>query len=295
MNNPDRPEALPAIIVISSHVVRGTVGNRAAVFALETLGFPVWALPTITLPWHPGHGRATRLLTEEAGFSALIDDLCNAPWLSEVGGILTGYLGSASQAAPIAKLIAAVKALNPNALYLCDPVIGDAGGLYVPEATAIAIRDTLLPLADIATPNRFELQWLTGQDIDDNQHMMNAAETLGPKTVVTTSAHALMSGSTGNLLVSGSNYIMAEHRTVDGPSNGLGDLTAALFLARTLFGQSGETALKQTTASVFEVMARAAKRGANELMLAADASSLAHPMAMVQMRRMMRPKPKVPA
>ncbi len=295
MNSSDRPETLPAIIVISSHVVRGTVGNRAAVFALETLGFPVWALPTVTLPWHPGHGRATRLTVDETGFAALIDDLCNSPWLSEVGGILTGYLGSASQAGPIAKLIAAVKVLNPDAIYLCDPVIGDAGGLYVPEATAAAIRDTLLPLADITTPNRFELQWLTGQSIDDNQSLMNAAEILGPKSVVTTSAHALMSGSTGNMLVSGANCIMAEHRTVDGPSNGLGDLTAALFLARTLFGQSGETALKQTTASVFEVMARAAKRGANELMLSADASSLAHPMAMVQMRRMMRPKPKVPA
>ena len=295
MNNADRPESLPAVIVISSHVVRGTVGNRAAVFALETLGFPVWALPTITLPWHPGHGRATRLVPDETGFSALVDDLCNVPWLSEVGGILTGYLGAAHQAAPIAKLIKTLKAKNPEAIYLCDPVIGDAGGLYVPQETAVAIRDQLLPLADIATPNRFELQWLTNQSSDDNQLLMSAAEALGPKTVVTTSAHAMMAGSTGNLLVSGAHTIMAEHRQVNGPSNGLGDLTSALFLARTLFGQQAETALKQTTASVFEVMARAAKRGANELMLAADASSLAHPMAMVQMRRIMRPKPKVPA
>ncbi|MBE0694401.1 MAG: pyridoxal kinase, partial [Aquamicrobium sp.] len=40
-----------AVIVISSHVARGTVGNRAAVFALETLGLPVWAVPTVILPW----------------------------------------------------------------------------------------------------------------------------------------------------------------------------------------------------------------------------------------------------
>ena len=50
-----------AIIVISSHVVRGTVGNRAAVFALETLGHPVWAVPTVILPWHPGHGPSRRI------------------------------------------------------------------------------------------------------------------------------------------------------------------------------------------------------------------------------------------
>lgn len=290
----ERPQSLPAVIVISSHVVRGTVGNRAAVFALETLGFPVWALPTITLPWHPGHGHATRLMPNAQEFADLIDDLCKSPWLNEVGGILTGYLGAAHQAGPVAKLVEALKAKNPDALYLCDPVIGDAGGLYVTQETAIAIRDQLIPLADIVTPNRYELQWLSGGNIDDNNAVMAVAGSLGAKTVITTSAYAMMAGSTGNLLVSDACCIMAEHRHVDGPSNGLGDLTAALFLARTLFGQSGETALKQTTASVFEVMARAAKRGANELMLAADASSLAHPMAMVQMRRIMRPKPNRP-
>lgn len=295
MSISERPESLPAVIVISSHVVRGTVGNRAAVFALETLGFPVWALPTVTLAWHPGHGPATRLVPGEIVFNALIDDLCNAPWLDEVGGILTGYLGAAHQAAPIAKLVRALKAKNPGAVYLCDPVIGDTGGLYVSQETATAMRDVLLPLADIATPNRFELQWLTGLDIDDNQALMSAAEMLGPDVVVTTSAHALMAGSTGNLLFSDAACIMAEHRQVDGPTNGLGDLTSALFLARSLIGQSNELALKQTTASVFEVMARAAKRGANELMLAADASSLSHPMAMIQMRRILRPRPKVPA
>lgn len=295
MSITERPEALPAVIVISSHVVRGTVGNRAAVFALETLGFPVWALPTITLPWHPGHGKATRLVPDEASFNALIDDLCNAPWLEEVSGILTGYLGAAYQAPAIVRLVNALKAKNPEAVYLCDPVIGDEAGLYVNQETAGVIRDMLLPLADIATPNRFELEWLTGHAIADNTALINAAEMLGPKVVVCTSAHAMMAGSTGNLLVADAGCIMAEHRQVVGPTNGLGDLTAALFLARTLIGQSNELALKQTTASVFEVMARASKRGANELMLAADASSLSHPMAMIQMRRIMRPRPKVPA
>ncbi|TGR73387.1 pyridoxal kinase, partial [Mesorhizobium sp. M1C.F.Ca.ET.189.01.1.1] len=57
----EQADAPRAVIVISSHVARGSVGNRAAVFALETRGFPVWAVPTIILPWHPGHGRATRI------------------------------------------------------------------------------------------------------------------------------------------------------------------------------------------------------------------------------------------
>ena len=104
-----RPATKKAVIVISSHVVRGSVGNRAAVFALEALGFPVWALQTVTLPWHPGHGPSTRMVPQAEEFDAIIDDLCSAPWLHEVGAILTGYLGDPSQAASIAKHINAVK------------------------------------------------------------------------------------------------------------------------------------------------------------------------------------------
>jgi pyridoxine kinase len=91
-----------AVIVISSHVVRGTVGNRAVVFALEALGLPVWAVPTVILPWHPGQGRGTRIVPPAAEFSALIADLAAAPWLGEVGAVLSGYLGGADQAAAVA-------------------------------------------------------------------------------------------------------------------------------------------------------------------------------------------------
>ena len=278
-----------AVIVISSHVARGSVGNRAAVFALETLGLPVWAVPTVILPWHPGHGRGTRIVPPADAFAGLMRDLENAPWLGEVGAVLSGYLGDPGQAAAVASLVAAVKTRNPRALYVCDPVIGDAGGLYVPEPTAAAMRDLLIPIADVATPNRFELEWMGGAALADNRAVAAAALRVGPERMLVTSAHAMMAGSTGNLLVTGRELLLAEHRTVSKPPNGPGDLTAALFLARILTGQSDEKALQATTASVFEIIARAAKRGADELMLETDAQSLAHPMAMVQLRRLVHP------
>jgi len=83
------PSDATTVIVISSHVVRGSVGNRAAVFALETLGFPVWAVPTVVLPWHPGHGPAGRIVPPAQEFATLMQDLERAPWLGEVGAILT--------------------------------------------------------------------------------------------------------------------------------------------------------------------------------------------------------------
>jgi pyridoxine kinase len=278
-----------AVLVISSHVVRGSVGNRAAVFALETLGHPVWALPTVVLPWHPGHGRATRSVIPQADFSAIIDDLCNAPWLGEVGAVLSGYLGRSEQAAEIGRLVDAVRDKNAGAIYLCDPVIGDHGGLYVPPETAAAIRDQLIPRASIATPNRFELQWLADTKLDDNTAMLAAARALGPERVLVTSAIAMMAGSTGNLLVSANRALMAEHREIPNPPNGLGDLLAAVFLARIMKGESDEQALQNATASVFEILARTAKRGADELTLESDAASLARPFAMVQIRHLIHP------
>lgn len=283
--------AARAVIVVSSHVVRGTVGNRAAVFTFEHLGFPVWAVPTVVLPWHPGHGRATRIVAPANDFAAMMAELAAAPWLGEVGAVLTGYLGDAAQAGPVAALVSAVKARNPDALYLCDPVIGDAGGLYVPEATAMAIRDVLLPLADIATPNRHELQWLGGTaPITDSAAARAAAHALGPATTVVTSAPAMMTGSIASLLVSAGETVLAEHRTVPHPPNGPGDLFAALFLAHRMKGLANEAALQRATASVFDVIARAAQRGADELMLETDASCLLHPMAMVQTRKLHHPR-----
>ncbi|MFC4623765.1 pyridoxal kinase PdxY [Daeguia caeni] len=288
MSIPVPADAKP-VLVISSHVVRGSVGNRTVVFALETLGHPVWSVPTIILPWHPGHGPATRIVPPSEQFESLMQDLERAPWLSEIGAIITGYLGHADQALPIARLVQKIRTINPDVLYLCDPVIGDEKGLYVPEATAIAIRDHLMPLADIATPNRFELSWLTGVPLEDNKALMEAALDAGPATMLITSAYPLMNGSIGNLLLTPTLALLAEHRRVDGPTNGLGDLTAAVLLSRKLNGYSEEKMLQSTAAAVFEIMARSAKRGADELMLVADASSLHTPMAMVQMRRLVHP------
>ena len=281
----------PAVVAISSHVARGSVGNRAIVFALETLGFPVWSVPTVTLPWHPGHGPAPRIVPDSATFADFMAALATSPHLGEVGAVVTGYLGAAEQAAPVADFIAAARRANPDLLHVCDPVIGDRGGLYVPDAVASEIRDRLFSTADIVTPNRFEFAWLTGTEAGDNSEIIHAAADLAARHVLVTSAHSMLAGGTGNLLVSDGKAVLAEHRNIDNPPNGPGDLTAALFLARLLGGGDPEKALQLATASVYELVARACKRGADELMLETDRDSFARPMAMVQLRRLaVRPR-----
>jgi pyridoxine kinase len=286
-----------AVLVISSHVVRGTIGNRAIAFALEALGHPVWAVPTVTLPWHPGHGAATRIIPQVDDFSCLCDDLANAPWVGEIAAVITGFMASDKQALTVSRLVGRLKKNNPELVYLCDPVFGDfigdhhlasyqkEGRLYVAESTASAIRDHLLPLANITTPNLFELSWLNGQNFCQNQKQMLAhARQLKVENVLVTSVPALMRNSVGSVLIGEKSAVMAEHKAIANPPNGLGDLTSALFLSHFLNNLDPDKALQQTIASVFEVLARTAKVGADELALEGNINSLSRPMAMVNMR-----------
>ena len=268
--------AKPAVAVVSSHVVRGGVGGRAAVFALERLGFPVWSLPTVVLPWHPGHGRATRIVPEDGAFASAVGDLAEARWLAEVGGALTGYFGDADQVAEAARLVGAAKAANPAALFLCDPVVGDSGGPFQPQAVVDAIRRHLVPLADIATPNRFELMALAGGVAADNDELAVMAAALGPRETIVTSAFA-PEGRVAVLLVEPGGVHLATHDHVAGAPHGTGDLFAALCLAHRLEGAPPLSALERAAGAVLALVRLAAETGADELPLADGQESLVAP------------------
>lgn len=283
-------DAAQAVIVATSFVARGSVGLRATGFALERLGHPVWAVPTVFLPWHPGHGRSTRSVPDPGAFAASVQELADSRWLDEVGAIVTGYLGAADQASALARMVETAKARRPEIVYLCDPVIGDESGLYVPEATATAIRDTLIPLADIATPNRHELAWLTGKPTDTLGAAVAAARALGPARVLATSVPALMRNSVAMVYATPNAAFAAEHPLVAHTPRGAGDLAAGLLAHQVLDGASDEFALERTAAGAFEIVARSAKAGTDELIIVGEQVRLPHPIARVQMRRLAEAK-----
>jgi pyridoxine kinase len=279
-----------AVIVISSHVARGSVGNRAMVFALERLGFNVWAVPTVLLPHHPGLGPAERIVPADAPFRATLRALIQGGRAGSVAAIVSGYLASAGQAEAVAELVRAVKAERPDALYLCDPVIGDrfsetSGGLYVSEDIAAGVRDALVPLADATTPNTFECAWLSGHDLADEPDLAALARALPPPTVLVTSAPALMRGQIGNLLVTEGETVLFEHPKIDTPIKGTGDLFAAVWLARRLQGRAWPAATELALGSVFEVLAASARAGSDVLMLPTLQASLVEPRTRIGVRR----------
>ena len=151
-----------AILSIQSQVAYGHVGNSAAVLPLQRLGFDVFPLNTVQLAHHPGYGawRGHKLRPEQ--LDEILRGLEEHGVLGRCAAVLSGYLGDPGVADVVARAVAAVRRARPEALYLCDPVIGDDGpGVFVSAGVPEAIRERLVPLADIVVPNRFELAQLT--------------------------------------------------------------------------------------------------------------------------------------
>src|SRR6476646_2004196 len=157
------------VLAISSHVVRGHVGLDATVPALQHLGHEVWALPTVLLASRPGLGRLVKRDMPADDLAAMLAALEADGCWGSLDAVLTGYFPSPQSALVAAQAIARIKAARPDIPVLVDPVVGDAGRLYVAQATAEAVRDALLPLASITTPNLFELSWLTGRPSRSSQ------------------------------------------------------------------------------------------------------------------------------
>ena len=260
-----------AVLVISSQVVRGWVGGRASVFVLERNGFPVWFLPTVLLPWHPGHGPATKSSVSSPSFSKMVDELKNSKWFNEIGGILTGFMGSEDQVEVIENLIQFAKQKIPDVKYLCDPILGDVkennGSLYISSEIAAAIRDRLVPLADLITPNLFELSFLADLTFDPKLDCFAAFEKLGVPEVFVTSVPSSLRESIKNLLINKHGSFASEHERFKQVPHGTGDLLAALTLSRVLDGMTSEKFVQSVSASVYEVIRKSLYNHADELLL----------------------------
>lgn len=282
---------MAVVLTISSHVTRGHVGNSAAVFALQRLGHEVWPVHTVMLPFHPGHGSVAPLVTSADGLQALLAALANKGMLKRIDAVHSGYMASADHARAVAGLVAQLKVANPRAIYCCDPIIGDGaapggrGGLYVPEPVALAISDELVPLADIVTPNLFELAWLTGRVPKDGAGAIEACRSLGVRTNLITSAPAFFSGSIATLLHSGATSLSAETRMLEQVPHGTGDLLAALFLGLLLKGANHETALLRACGSLFDVLMETQRLERDELALVQAQDMLVNPRSQPRLHR----------
>jgi pyridoxine kinase len=176
--------------------------------------------------------------------------------LSEIGHILTGYIGSESFLEAVVDAVKMVRGEQENESakrprFVCDPVLGDNGKFYVPIELVQLYKEKVIPLADVLTPNQFEVEQLTGiavRSIDDAILASHALHMMGPSLVMITSV-ALDSNkdrdhmtivlsqrqqlSANSLAGATESAWRIDCPILSGNFTGTGDLCAALLLAHT--------------------------------------------------------------
>jgi pyridoxine kinase len=274
---------LPPILSIQSHVVYGHVGNSAAVFPLQRLGREVWPLMTVQFSSHLGYAGWRGRAFDAAMIDDCVSGLEAIGVLPRCAGLLTGYLGKPEIGEAALRALDRIRAANSDAAYACDPVIGDVGpGVYVAAGVGEFFRDRALRLATIATPNAFELEWLTGERANNLQTARRAIAVLrarGPRVVVATSLQLDDTPAGALDILAGDESGLWRLRTPNLPIsvNGSGDLFAALFFHHWLETHNTPETLSLTTSSVHAVVKTTLDSGSRELSLIAAQEEFTSP------------------
>ncbi|MCS3842569.1 pyridoxal kinase PdxY [Microbacterium sp. AK031] len=271
------------ILSIQSAVAYGHVGNSAAVFPLQRIGVDVLPVYTVNFSNHTGYGAWRGPLIDPSDVADVITGIEERGAFPDVDAILSGYQGGAGIGDVIIDAVARVKAANPKALYACDPVMGNAkSGCFVAPAIPELLRERVVPVADIITPNQFELGFLTGTDpdtLDSTLASVDAARAMGPSTVLVTSVERpdREEGTIEMLAVDDAGAWIVQTPFLPMKANGSGDVTAALFTAHYVDTGSAKTALERTASSVFDLLQLTLDSGERELRLIEAQESYAHP------------------
>jgi pyridoxine kinase len=263
------------ILSIQSWVAYGHVGNAAAVFPMQRLGHEVWAVNTVQFSNHTGYGAWTGSVFTGEAIADVVSGIAARGALARCDGVLSGYMGDAAIGEAILGAVAQVKAVRPDALYCCDPVIGDVGrGVFVRPGIPEFMKARAVAAADIITPNHFELELLAGREARtaaDLAAALDAVHALGPQVVVVTSL-LLTDTPPGviDLVVSSPNGRFRVRTPLLPVSvNGAGDAIAALFFVHYLETRNAGEALARAASSVYGLLKRTADAGSREILLIA--------------------------
>ncbi|MBI4900398.1 MAG: pyridoxal kinase PdxY [Actinobacteria bacterium] len=274
---------MTTILSIQSSVAYGHVGNSAAAFLLMRLGVEVYPVLTVHYSNTTAYGTWRGPVLSADDIRDVVTGVDERGALSEVDAVLTGYQGSAAIGEAVLETVALVRQRNPQALYCCDPVMGDVGrGFFVSGGIPEMYRDRIVPQADIITPNQFELEFLTGKPAGTLQELLYAADALrakGPGIVVVTSAVTsdLPDDQVSMLAVTGEGAWVVSTPRLPPTFTGSGDITSAAFLASYLELGSVPDALAKTAAVVYAVLEITAESGHRELRLVKAQGAMVDP------------------
>lgn len=253
----DELAAYPLIGSIQNSVGMGFIGNQTLMPIVNALGGRVAHVTSSFASAHAGFaGRAT-WIAEPNEFRREVSFLIS----QRPGLMVVGFLPK-----PIHVDIVVTALYEYKGVILLDPVIGDyKKGLFVSQETARAIKDRLLPISQLITPNRFEAEVLIGgaDRAMTEWGYLNALYDLGPESVVITSFERdLEKRRIRSLYTNGYSY----HRISSPyypayPGHGVGDTFAACFAAFIALGGSQLAAALLASALAARAVANSGKYG----------------------------------
>ena len=271
------------LLSIQSHVSYGHVGNAAAVFPLQRIGIEVWPVNTVQFSNHTGYDGWTGAVFGDDHIRDVISGIEARGVLPDCSGVISGYMGSAAIGEAVLDAVERVKRANPAAQYCCDPVMGDHhSGVYVREEIPEFMRTRALAMADVATPNQFELGLLSGFDTGTMEGLLAAIDWLhavGIRSVLVTSVQTEETPSDAIDIVASGREGRFRMRTPLLPISisGAGDAISALFFAHLLRSHSAAEALSRAGSSIFGVLKATAERGSQEILLVEAQEELVAP------------------
>jgi hydroxymethylpyrimidine/phosphomethylpyrimidine kinase len=182
--------------------------------------------------------------------------------LSDIGAqaIKTGMLASAALVGTVCEALTEVAAP-----VVVDPVaVSKHGDSLLSDGTLEAVRDRLLPLATVVTPNLLEAELLTGMTITDEAQMLAAAakiNAMGPQWVLVKGGH--LAGSPIDLLVAGDQVIrFPGERIASIHTHGTGCTLASAIASRLALGDDVPSAVKAAKAYITGAIAAGFALGA---------------------------------
>ena len=258
-----------AILSIQSHVVYGYVGNKAAVYPLQSMGYDVWPVNTVQFSSHTGYKEWQGEVFSREHIKKVIQGIENIGAIAECKAILSGYMGSKDTCLEVVETVQRFKAQNSKIIYLCDPVIGNINCYVKPEV--LEFFKTSLH-ADIITPNQFEAEILSGISIKNILDLKAVAayfHNLGINVVVITGIKNLTEVANDlSTFVSdkiNQHIIFTKEYDFKIPLNGTGDLFSSVFLGSYLVNNDAIEATKNALYYMDRVVKNTLNLGAREL------------------------------
>ncbi len=182
--------------------------------------------------------------------------------LGDIGAqaIKTGMLASPVLVGTVCDALAEVAAP-----VVVDPVaVSKHGDSLLSAGTLEAVRDRLLPLATVVTPNLLEAELLTGMTITDEAQMLAAAamiNAMGPQWVLVKGGH--LPGNPVDLLFDGKQVIRFPGERIDSVhTHGTGCTLASAIASRLALGDDVPSAVKAAKAYVTGAIAAGFPLGA---------------------------------